>query len=470
MLPYLCLDMYGRYNGPPIITTKVQTMLESITQSFAGITKRLSGNHKITEKNIQESLEEIQIAMLEADVNLRVVRRFINKAREEALGQEVLRSINPSQQFVKIIYDRIVELLGSEETDLELKGPDTISSILMLGLQGAGKTTSTAKLAHKLKAQGRNVLLVACDLQRPAAIEQLRVLSQQVGVAFFADENARSPAQVSEEALKLAQRQSYNTLLFDTAGRLHIDEGLMDELEAVQKIVKPVERLFVADSMLGQGAVDVAKEFNDKIEISGVILTKFDSETRGGAALSIQSIVKKPIKYIGVGEKIEDLDIFYPQRIASRILGMGDVISLVEKAQELTSKEDLEHLQKKLRNKEFTLEDMLDQIQQMKKMGSVEQILELMPGMASKAELIKERLSDRDIKHKEAIILSMTRQEKRNYKIVGPSRRRRIAKGAGVTVAMVNRLLKEFEKNRNMMRKMAKSKGMQANLMKQMGL
>ncbi|MEM9423959.1 MAG: signal recognition particle protein [Spirochaetota bacterium] len=444
-------------------------MLESIAQSFTAITKRLSGNHKITEKNIQESLDEIQIAMLEADVNLRVARRFVNKAREEVQGETVLRSVEPGQQFIKIIYDRMVKLLGSEEAVLKLKGPDTISSILMLGLQGAGKTTTTAKLAYKLKKENRKVLLVACDLQRPAAVEQLRVLSQQVGVGFFAGQAGSTPVQVAEEALKWAKRESYNTVLFDTAGRLHIEDALMAELEAIKKVVKPVESILVADSMTGQSAVDVAKEFNDRVEISGVILTKFDSETRGGAALSIQSIVRKPIQFIGVGEKPEDLDVFYPQRIASRILGMGDVISLVEKAQELTSEEDARRLQKKLRNKEFTLEDMLEQIRQMKKMGSVEQILALMPGMAGKSDMIKERLSDEDVKHKEAIILSMTRQEKGNHKIIGPSRRRRIAKGAGVNVVMVNRLLKEFEKNRNMMRKMVKNKSMQADLMRQMG-
>ncbi|WGK69129.1 signal recognition particle protein [Candidatus Haliotispira prima] len=449
-------------------------MLESIAKSFEDITKRLSGNNKITDKNIQESLDEIQIAMLEADVNLRVVRRFINNARKEAQGEEVLRSVNPGQQFVKIIYDRMVKLLGSDEAELKLKGPDTISSILILGLQGAGKTTTTAKLAHKLKEDGRNVLLVACDLQRPAAVEQLKVLAGQVGVGFFGPDDSEngktSPAKVAEKALKLAKQESYNTVLFDTAGRLHIDEELMGELEAVKKAVNPVESIFVADSMTGQGAADVAAEFNDKIEISGVILTKFDSETRGGAALSIQSIVKKPIKYIGVGEKISDLDTFYPQRIASRILGMGDVISLVEKARELTTEKDAERLEKKIRNKEFTLQDMLEQIRQMKKMGSVDQILELMPGMTGKAEAIKDRINDKDISHKEAIILSMTKQEKQNYKIIGPSRRRRIANGAGVNIVMVNRLLKEFEKNRIMMRKMLKNKGMQANLMKQMGL
>ena len=444
-------------------------MLESITQSFEGLTRRLSGNHKISEKNIAESLEEIQIAMLEADVNLRVVRRFIRKAREEALGEAVLRSVRPGEQFVKVIYDQMVALLGSEESGLRLKGPDTISSILLLGLQGAGKTTTAAKLAHKLKSDGRKVLLVACDLQRPAAVEQLRVLSSQAGVGFFAEEGARSPAKVAEAALALARREGYNSVLFDSAGRLHIDEDLMGELATLKKIAAPVESIFVADSMTGQGAVDVAREFHDKIEISGVILTKFDSETRGGAALSIQSIVGKPIKYIGVGEKLEDLDVFYPQRIASRILGMGDVVSLVERAQELTSQDDAKRLQKRLRNKEFSLQDMLEQIQQMKKMGGVDQILELMPGMASKADMIKDRLSDRDIRHKEAIILSMTAQEKQNHRIIGPSRRRRIAKGAGVSIALVSRLLKEFEKNRSMMRKMVKNKNMQAGFMKQMG-
>ena len=407
--------------------------------------------------------------MLEADVNLRVVRRFIKKAREEALGEAVLRSVRPGEQFVKVIYDQMVALLGSEESGLRLKGPDTISSILLLGLQGAGKTTTAAKLAHKLKSEGRKVLLVACDLQRPAAVEQLRVLSNQAGVGFFAEEGARSPAKVAEAALTLARREGYNSLLFDSAGRLHIDEDLMGELAALKKIAAPVESIFVADSMTGQGAVDVAREFHDKIEISGVILTKFDSETRGGAALSIQSIVGKPIKYIGVGEKLEDLDVFYPQRIASRILGMGDVVSLVERAQEITSQDDAKRLQKRLRNKEFSLQDMLEQIQQMKKMGGVDQILELMPGMASKADIIKDRLSDQDIRRKEAIILSMTAQEKQNHRIIGPSRRRRIAKGAGVSIALVSRLLKEFEKNRSMMRKMVKNKNMQAGFMKQMG-
>lgn len=446
-------------------------MLESIAQSFDNVTKRLSGNHRISEKNIRESLDEIQVALLEADVNLRVVRRFVSKAKEEALGESVLRSVNPSQQFIKIIYDRMVELLGSENSELKLKGPDSITRIMMLGLQGAGKTTTTAKLAqHIKKDERRKILLVACDRQRPAAIDQLRFLSEQLGVGFFTVEGEERPTVVAKEALKFAKKESYNTVLFDTAGRLHIDETLMDELAEIKKITEPDESIFVADSMTGQAAADVAKEFNENIGVSAVILTKFDSETRGGAALSIQSIVKQPIKFIGVGEKLDDLDIFYPQRIASRILGMGDVISLVEKAQEITSQEEAEKLEKKLRNKEFSLQDMLEQIRQMKKIGSVEQILEMMPGMASQAEAIKDKLSDNDLKSKEAIILSMTRKEKENYKIIGPSRRKRIAMGAGVSVMEVNRLLKEFEKNRSMMRKMIKNKGMQANLMRQMGL
>lgn len=441
-------------------------MLDKLTEKFSQISRRLSGNHKISEKNIQEAVDEIKMALLDADVNLRVVRRLVNRTMDEAQGQQVTKSVNPGQQFIKIVHDKMVALLGDERQDLELRGPDTQSYILFFGLQGSGKTTSAAKLASRLKKEGRRVLLVACDLVRPAAVEQLKVLGEKIDVPVYF-EDTKDALKVAKNAQKHAKKNLFDTVIVDTAGRLQVDDGMMKELQSVKKQLDPVESLLVADSMTGQNAVDIAKSFDEQIGISGVILTKFDSDTRGGAALSLKSVTGKPVKFIGVGEKIEDLEPFYPERIASRILGMGDIVSLVEKAQEQASEEDAIKLQKKMANASFTLEDYLDQFQKVKKMGSMQSLMEMIPGMAG--NIPEDAVDEKAMKREEAIILSMTLKERRNHRIIGPPRRKRIALGSGTSVAEVNRLLKKFDKTRLMMKKVAKNKKMQSQLMQQFG-
>lgn len=441
-------------------------MLEKISNTFSDVVKKLSGKASITEKNIEETVEQIKLALLEADVNLRVVRRFVNSTIEEAKGEKVLRSVDPGQQFVKIIYDKIVALLGDEKQDLKLKGPDTQSVILLLGLQGAGKTTAAAKLAARLQKEGRKPMLAACDLVRPAAIEQLSVLGEKVGVPVY-KEDTKDAVKVATNALTAAKKSGCDVLIVDTAGRLQIDEAMMDEIAAVKKALKPDEVILVADAMTGQNAVDIAKAFDEKLDLTGVILTKFDSDARGGAALSLKSITGKPILFIGTGEKTTDFEPFHPERIASRILGMGDIVSLVEKAQETINEEEALKLQKKMMSESFTLEDMLEQFQRVKKMGSMESILEMMPGLAG--QMGNQDIDTSAMKTQEAIILSMTKKERQNHMIIGPSRRKRIAKGSGTSVAEVNRLIKQFEKTRLAMKKLTKNKGMQAKLMQQLG-
>lgn len=441
-------------------------MLEKISNTFSDVVKKLSGKASITEKNIEETVEQIKLALLEADVNLRVVRRFVNSTIEEAKGEKVLRSVDPGQQFVKIIYDKIVALLGDEKQDLKLKGPDTQSVILLLGLQGAGKTTAAAKLAARLQKEGRKPMLAACDLVRPAAIEQLSVLGEKVGVPVY-KEDTKDAVKVATNALTAAKKSGCDVLIVDTAGRLQIDEAMMDEIAAVKKALKPDEVILVADAMTGQNAVDIAKAFDEKLDLTGVILTKFDSDARGGAALSLKSITGKPILFIGTGEKTTDFEPFHPERIASRILGMGDIVSLVEKAQETINEEEALKLQKKMMSESFTLEDMLEQFQRVKKMGSMESILEMMPGLAG--QMGNQDIDTSAMKTQEAIILSMTKKERENHLIIGPSRRKRIAKGSGTSVAEVNRLIKQFEKTRLTMKKLTKNKGMQAKFMQQFG-
>lgn len=443
-------------------------MLEKITGALGNIVRTLSGKSTITEKNIEETVEQIKMALLEADVNLRVVRRFVNSTIEEAKGEKVLKAVDPGQQFVKIIYDKITSMLGDEKRDLKLKGPDTQSVILMLGLQGAGKTTASHKLAARLKKDGRRPLLVACDLVRPAAVEQLEVLANKIDVAFYKEDGARDAVNVARNAITFAKKSGLDTIILDTAGRLQIDDAMMAELVEMKKAVSPDEVLLVADAMTGQNAVDIAKSFDEQLGLTGVILTKFDSDARGGAALSLKSITQKPILFIGTGEKTEDFEAFHPERIASRILGMGDVVSLVEKAQEKVDAEAALKMQQKMARNEFTLADMLEQFQQMKKMGNVNSLLEMIPGAA-------QALQGRDIdtsgmKRQEAIILSMTKKERANHLIIGPSRRKRIAKGSGTSVAEVNKLIKQFEKTKLTMKKLSRNKGMQAKLMSQFGL
>ncbi len=445
-------------------------MFDSISSKFTGIMKTLSGKGKISEKNIKDAVEEIKQALLDADVNLRVVRRFVNSTTEEALGAKVLNAVDPGQQFTKIVYDKMVALLGGneDETKLKLKGKDTTSVILLMGLQGSGKTTAAHKLAYKLKKEGRNVMLVADDLVRPAAIEQLQLLGEKAGVPVFTIPGEKDATAVAERALSKAKHELYDTVIIDTSGRMHLDQSLMAEIQSIAKAVKPDETLFVADAMTGQSAVDIAKEFEEKVGITGVILTKFDSDTRGGAALSLRSVVGKPIKFIGTGEKMEDLEVFHPERIASRILGMGDVVSLVEKAQEAFDQKEAEKLQKKMEKNTFDLQDYLDQMEKMDKMGSADKLLEMIPG--AKGNISADDLDLSEIKREKAIIKSMTVFERSNYRIIGPSRRKRIAKGSGTTVSDVNRLLKKFEKTKLMMKKLATNKKYQAALLKGLGM
>jgi len=442
-------------------------MFDGLSNKFSDILRAFSGKASISEKNIQDAVEEIKVALIDADVNLRVVRRFVNQTIEEAKGALVLRAVNPGQQFVKILHDKMVKLLGDEKQDLELRGPDVVSAILFLGLQGAGKTTTVAKLAARLKKEGRRVLVVAADLQRPAAVDQLTYLAEQVGVEIY-KEDSKNPVSVVKNALKHAQKNQFNVVLVDTAGRLQADEALVDELIQIKKAADPVESLLVADAMTGQNAVEIAQAFDEKVGVTGFILTKFDSDTRGGAALSLKTITGKPIKFVGVGEKIENLDAFHPDRFASRILGMGDVVSLVEKAQEVFDADEAAALQDKMAGGVFTLDDYLDQFRKVKKMGSMQSLLAMVPGLAGQID--PAALDGASVKKEEANLSSMTKKERRNHLILGPSRRKRIAVGSGATIYDVNQLIKKFEKTKLMMKKVAKNKGMQGQMMQQLGM
>ncbi len=433
-------------------------MLEKLQDSFANITRTFAGKSKITDKNIEDAIEQIKTALLEADVSLRVARRFINATAEEARGEKVLKAVDPGQQFIKIVYDRMVTLLGDERSELVLKAPDTTSVILFLGLQGSGKTTNAAKLAYLLKKEGKRVMLVACDLSRPAAVEQLQILGKQIDVPVFTGDET-DPVKRAKVALAEAKKNQYNVLIVDTAGRMQVDEALMAEIKAISNAVKPDERLLVADAMTGQNAVEIAKVFNEHVDITGFILSKFDSDARGGAALSLKSVTGKPIKYVGVGEKIEALEIFYPDRMASRILGMGDIVSLVEKAQEQIDTETARKMQERLLSPTFSLADYLEQIQTVKKMGKAGDLARLLPGVS--AAEIEEKLDEKQMVREEAIILSMTIKERQNLLIFGPSRRRRVAKGAGVSVVEVNRFINRFEKLKIQMKKVSKNKNFQ---------
>jgi len=432
-------------------------MFEKLTGKISDALRFVTGKASISEKNIEDAVEAIKMALLEADVNLRVVRRFVNSTIEEAKGEKVLRSVDPGQQFIKIVHDKLVSFLGDEDPEsrtLKLKGPDVISTILMLGLQGSGKTTSAAKLALRLKKEGRSPLLIACDLIRPAAMEQLAVLGGQIGIPVHKEDGAKDSVKVYQNALAWAKKNMIDTVIIDTTGRMQIDEPMMQELSRLKNAANPDEMLLVADSMTGQAAADIAKTFDEKIGLTGVVLSKFDSDTRGGAALSLKTVTGKPLKFTGTGEKPEDFEPFHPERIAGRILGMGDIVSLVEKAQEVINQEDALELQKKMEKENFTLGDWLEQIQAMKKMGSLQKMLEMIPGM--QGQINEEDIDKAELKSQEAILSSMTKKERDNHLIIGPPRRSRIARGSGTSVAEVARLLKKFEKMRGMMKKMAK--------------
>ncbi len=427
-------------------------MLEELTAKLESTFRRLRGYGKLNEKNIAESLKEIRRALLEADVNYKVAKDFIASVQEKAVGEEVLRSVTPGQMIVKIVHDELVRLLGGTTATIRTAGiPPTI--IMVAGLQGSGKTTFAAKLARYLQKKNRKPLLVAADVYRPAAIQQLKILARSINVPVY-DEGVGDPVKIAFNSISFARQQMLDTVILDTAGRLHIDEQMMEELVKIKNRIRPHEILFIADGMTGQDAVNTAQQFAEKLNFDGVVLTKMDGDARGGAALSIKAITGKPIKFIGIGEKLDDLEQFHPDRMASRILGMGDVVTLVEKAQETIDREKAEKLEKKLRKAEFDLEDFLDQLQQIKKMGSLESLLKMIPGVGS--QIRNAQIDEKNLVRVEAIINSMTREERRNPRILNGSRRKRIAMGSGTRVQDVNQLMRQFEQMRKMMKQMNK--------------
>ncbi len=429
-------------------------MFENLTERLEGVFKKLRGHGKLTEENIKDGMREVRRALLEADVNYSVVKDFIASVTEKAVGREVLSSLSPGQQVVKIVHDELVELLGSRTEGLRLDGRQPVT-IMMAGLQGSGKTTTAAKLAKQLKEQGRKPLLVPADVYRPAAIEQLRVLGEQIGVEVFESATDQNPVDIARRAYDYARLGDPDTVIIDTAGRLHVDEELMDELRNISEAVPLSEVLFVADAMTGQDAVTVADKFNSDLEITGVVLTKMEGDARGGAALSVKKVTGKPIKFVGVGEGLDALEVFHPDRAASRILGMGDVLSLIEKAEKVVDQKEAKRLARKIQKNAFTLEDFLDQIQQIKKMGNLEQLMGMIPGI-SKLKQLKDapKPDEKELARTEAIIRSMTRKERQNHRIINASRRQRIARGSGTSVAEVNRVLKSYTMMLKMMKKM----------------
>jgi signal recognition particle subunit SRP54 len=425
-------------------------MFSSLSEKLQDVFKKLRGKGKLTEKDIKEAMKEVKLALLEADVNYKVVKDFINNVMQKAVGEEVLESLTPAQQVIKIVYDEMVNLLGGSDTKLTFS-PSGFSIYMMVGLQGSGKTTTAGKLAGLLKKQGKNPSLVACDIYRPAAIKQLEVVAQKVGVKCYADYTSQDAVKIAKDGIEFAKSNRSDVVIIDTAGRLHINQELMDELKNIKNAVKPTEILLVVDAMTGQDAVNVAEAFNDQLGIDGIIMTKLDGDTRGGAALSVKAITGKPIKFAGVGEKMEDLEVFHPDRMASRILGMGDVLTLIEKAQEAIDQKKAEELEKKLRSMQFTLEDFLDQLKQIKKMGPLSQIISMIPGIKLKGDVDFDA-GEKELKKIEAIINSMTKEERQDPSIINSSRKRRIAMGSGTTVQDVNRLLKQFEDMKRMMK------------------
>lgn len=439
-------------------------MFDNLQDKLERSFKLLKGQGQITEVNVAETMKEVRRSLLDADVNFKIAKDFTNRIKEDALGQNVLNSVSPGQMLVKITHEHLAELMGGESEDLNLKGNPAI--ILMAGLQGSGKTTHSAKLARFLKTKkGKSPLLVACDVYRPAAIDQLHVMGETVDVPVFSNKEEKNPVNIAKAAVEHAKQNGQNVVIVDTAGRLAVDEKMMDEISSLKQALNPNETLFVVDSMTGQDAVNTAKEFNDRLDFEGVILTKLDGDTRGGAALSIRSVVNKPIKFIGMGEKPEALDVFHPSRMADRILGMGDVVSLVERAQEQYDQEEARKLNKKIAKNKFDFDDFMQQLQQIKKMGSVKDLVGMIPGMGK--ALKGADIDDDAFKGIEAIIQSMTPQERKNPEIINGSRRKRIAKGSGNDVQEINKLLKQFNDTRKLM-KMMGNKQQMANLMKGM--
>ena len=434
-------------------------MFERLSDKLDAAFKKLKGRGKLTEKNIEEGLKEIRMALLEADVHYRVAKRFITDVKKRALGHEVLTSLTPGQQVIKIVNEELTELMGSHQEELNLSGPSPVS-LMLVGLQGSGKTTTAGKLAVFLRNKGRKPYLVPADVYRPAAIDQLKKLGEQLNVPVFPSSVDMDPVQIGRDAKTAAHQQGCDTLLLDTAGRLHIDEDLMDELIRLNEALKPADILLVADAMTGQDAVNIAQSFNEALDIGGVVLTKMDGDARGGAALSIKEITGKPIKFIGVGEKLNELEPFHPDRLASSILGMGDVLTLIEKAQDVVDEKKAAELEKKLRKNQFTLEDFRDQMLQIRKMGSLGDIMKMIPGMGKLKQMKNMDMDEKELVRIEAIINSMTPLERRRHGIINGSRRRRIAKGSGTRVQDVNRLLKDYTQLLKMLKKLNKG-GMQ---------
>ena len=444
-------------------------MFENLTDKLERSFKILKGEGRITEINVAETLKEIRRALIDADVNYKVAKTFTDEVKQKALGQDVLKAVKPGQMMTKIVRDELAALMGGTATDIRLEGTPAV--VLIAGLQGSGKTTFSGKLAAFLKSKkGRQVLLVAGDVYRPAAIDQLKVLGGQIGAEVYTEEGNTNPVQIAENAIAYARQKSYNVVIVDTAGRLAVDEAMMQEITAIKAAVKPSETLFVVDAMTGQDAVNTAREFNDRLDFDGVVLTKLDGDTRGGAALSIRTVVTKPIKFVGTGEKMEAVDVFHPERMADRILGMGDIVSLVERAQEQFDEKQAKELEKKIRRNQFDFNDFMNQIQQIKKMGNIKDLAAMIPGVGKAIKDVD--IDDNAFKGIEAIINSMTPKERIHPEIINQSRRMRIAKGSGTNIQDVNRLLKQFDQTRKMMKMVAgtsNSKMMQmANAMKNM--
>ena len=439
-------------------------MFENLTDKFDRAFKVLKGQGQITEINVAESLKEVRRALLDADVNFKTAKNFTNSIKEKALGRDVLTSVSPGQLMIKICHEELIRLMGGNEVELDLKPNPSV--VLMSGLQGSGKTTFTGKLGNYLKTKKKKkVLLVACDVYRPAAIDQLHVLGEQLDIEVYSDKEEKKPVNIAQAAIKKAKAEAFNVVIVDTAGRLAVDEAMMDEIEGLKNTINPAETLFVVDSMTGQDAVNTAKTFNERINFDGVLLTKLDGDTRGGAALSIKEIVNKPIKFVGVGEKMDALDVFYPSRMADRILGMGDVVSLVEKAQEQFDEKEAKKLQRKILKNQFDFNDFLSQLEQIKKMGNVKDLMGMIPGMG---KAMKDTdIPDDAFKGIEAMIHSMTPQERSNPGLLNASRRSRIAKGSGTTLQEVNKLIKQFEEMRKMMKMMSNPRAM-SGMMSQM--
>ena len=441
---------------------------ESLADKLQNVFKNLRSKGRLTEADVKQALREVKMALLEADVNFKVVKQFVKSIEEKAVGQDILNGLNPAQMVIKLVHEELISLMGSETTEIQFQPGKAITVIMMCGLQGAGKTTTTAKIAGKLIKKGKKPLLVACDVYRPAAIKQLQVNGEKQGVEVFSMGDNHNPVNIAKAALEHAQKNGHNVVILDTAGRLHVDEDMMQELENIKKEVEVHQTLLVVDAMTGQDAVNVAGEFHSRLQITGVVLTKMDGDARGGAALSVKSVTGLPILYVGMGEKLSDLEQFYPDRMASRILGMGDVLSLIDKAQEniTIDAEKSKDMTSRMKKGKFDFEDYLESMKQMRNMGGLGSILSMMPGMGSKMGDIESMIDEKQLARMEAIVLSMTPAERKNPKLLNPSRKHRIAKGAGVDIAVVNRFIKQFEQSQKMMKQMSGMMGKKGRRMR----